>query len=1654
MSHGGDVVRIAGDAIISVFEDESTSIKRSIAKAQSACLDILRHYNNYEIDGNQLQVRRAKRTPFPGRFGSWHLCSHLHTTHLSPLCSHMSPPPQVRLYMSVGSLSIFNVGGYHGRWEYMISGQPFGDLKLMADLGSPGELTMSSPCWDIQYSGTSRKLSTEYEFVDLRNAGESIGIKQTSTVPAPGSNETAQRCVLIKMGENQPATQAGGNVGDQRGESIMFASDDADGELLLTKRTYAKSSRQRLLAVAKGNRALEGRLKHFVPSPVTFHCDHQNVDLDWLEEAAQCSAMFVTFKETIGDLEGVQKVFVCLQRIIMDNHGIIKEFSMDDKGLVIVVGFGLQPNVVSNPAACACLAALQIRHSQSIGNAAICIGIATGQVFCAAIGSDFRREYAIVGKVVNIAARLAYFARKLRSSKAGANADPSMDICVDTVTMSLAKSRIDFITNKNAKNISLKGIKGTTSVYNPTEPRFIQLLEMANLVNSHLVGRKDESALIEGLLEELYDDLGGGLLIIKGQAGMGKSHLVHQLVKANKRMKSLLVFHGQGVREKINQNVRATLTPLDFQCAQAEGLDSWDNVLIKLVTMFRDGCLEPLNGQAHKKDVYEQIKYAFTAYVPGNLATLNSDNDTVEARSIFVEIMVARFLPDHKDTAFLLNYILATNLPVVKEVNDKDDEAVFKLVAAFTVASLKLLTRFSPVCIVIDDAQYCERESLDLVKAILAEMASDVMIVCCARTGSRSLPDMRLHVPTMTQAPAVSMRNTIKAVSAFGRAGKGKLGGGGLKSMLVGKKKGGLSASIVEGDAGEEEGEQKEDPPVPLQPKAPTGDDGAKKSAPQSARKVVSPSKPVPPKLGSTKAIAGKFQYAAPKFNSASPRKSVLEKRIKTREAAAHDSKTHVMGAGEIRVVTKTEKDLHDSILDTLADDLISTSPELKVTKILLKPLNFNETIALTAAVMGTEKLCNITAAGMYGHTQGNPKYVKEYAGFLKEGDMNNGGEEFGSPVQMFDENLDLQKEQIWTLKTPRLPEMYFSTVPPDIMDEIRVALRQCSAQQMWILKVMAVVGGSDCPIFLLEELLEDAVLSVSELEEDMCELVSMGIIETTVVKAIIKIGISGMKKVNAVDALMAKMNPNDGGNAGSSDAHHDDEDTDNKTCYLTYTFINTHCQTACYNMLSFSRRQELHEQIANWYEHKLGVGDAKSDAEDSSEEEEEEEMEEVEKAGTVKGGLAKDYQRLMSGGAGKVAAKRDRRGRSTQLKNALKVDKNFKMISKKYSCFLIHHHFMSSSVDKAVAICNLIGSMELQTYCGQYARKVLTQLPNGLNDAILHRIYPCIRWMQGVSSVINALKKGKVGFGAVTAGKMISNKLQGLRKKTCDLKKGIAEIQEASIVNKAKRDVTIAKIMTNKIVGALGGRVSPEGKGVGQRKSSGASPVVARGSLCPVIVGKNGGGGSAKKVAQVGGRKTSSAKLEKYAAAYGGNTAAGTAVKKEKDENVLSLAANFSGVSWAEALKKTTKKLRNTLHTKMAVVNMFSKDGFKRPQMSTEDSDNSGDESADGLCISNLKSDSFVKFGIAYMGEMGESTDGKGAGGGSAKFWKPDFDAAKAVADAEKSSDGGSEALSGAEAENDVSPMLENYIMRLKEQQSKRAIGRSSCYAKGKGIK
>ena len=83
--------------------------------------------------------------------------------------------------------------------------------------------------------------------------------------------------------------------------------------------------------------------------------------------------------------------------------------------------------------------------------------------------------------------------------------------------------------------------------------------------------------------------------------------------------------------------------------------------------------------------------------------------------------------------------------------------------------------------------------------------------------------------------------------------------------------------------------------------------------------------------------------------------------------------------------------------MDKLVMELENYFPNIDAQTIQLGNLDFNETIALTSHKMGADAICNITAAAIYGHTQGNPSYVAQFSDYLVSP---SDGEEYGGPVQ------------------------------------------------------------------------------------------------------------------------------------------------------------------------------------------------------------------------------------------------------------------------------------------------------------------------------------------------------------------------------------------------------------------------------------------------------------------------------------------------------------------------------------------------------------------------------------------------------------------------------------------------------------------------------
>jgi len=82
------------------------------------------------------------------------------------------------------------------------------------------------------------------------------------------------------------------------------------------------------------------------------------------------------------------------------------------KVLFFIACFGLPPNAHEDDPLRATTAALRIFAKLTEMKVPCSIGVTTGRAFCGDVGNSQRREYAMVGDIVNLSARLMAAAKK------------------------------------------------------------------------------------------------------------------------------------------------------------------------------------------------------------------------------------------------------------------------------------------------------------------------------------------------------------------------------------------------------------------------------------------------------------------------------------------------------------------------------------------------------------------------------------------------------------------------------------------------------------------------------------------------------------------------------------------------------------------------------------------------------------------------------------------------------------------------------------------------------------------------------------------------------------------------------------------------------------------------------------------------------------------------------------------------------------------------------------------------------------------------------------------------------------------------------------------------------------------------------------------
>ncbi len=252
-------------------------------------------------------------------------------------------------------------------------------------------------------------------------------------------------------------------------------------------------------------------LRSYVPENiVSFVAERQT---EWLAELRKVSVVFTNFPglSRATPLARAQRVMVTLQETLRRYEGVINKLSVDDKGATLVAAFGLPPHAHEDDPVRAVYAAFALRnHLRSFG-VNTSIGIATGQAFCGIVGNAKRREYTMIGDVVNLAARLMQAAPR--------------DILCDGPTWESASKRLTF---RTLPPLALKGKAQPVAVHRPLEES--RTSAAAPVAQAAMVGRDAEKALLSELVAGLAGSRTGGIVTIEGEAGIGKSRLVSHMI--------------------------------------------------------------------------------------------------------------------------------------------------------------------------------------------------------------------------------------------------------------------------------------------------------------------------------------------------------------------------------------------------------------------------------------------------------------------------------------------------------------------------------------------------------------------------------------------------------------------------------------------------------------------------------------------------------------------------------------------------------------------------------------------------------------------------------------------------------------------------------------------------------------------------------------------------------------------------------------------------------------------------------------------------------------------------------------------------------------------------------------------------------------------
>lgn len=374
----------------------------------------------------------------------------------------------------------------------------------------------------------------ETSLSDLVRRSALCGIALQSTLDRLAVADDVEVRLRVAIGAGRSAAAVVGGVDGHwdvilRGEPIAQLHETLatarPGEVVVSRVVSGEAARVLRGELRDGHLVVSGAVESFAPSiapaPVVPTEEHvrafaprsvlEQIDAGqeaWLSEFRRVTVVFI---EVVGldadDDQSLQRSVSAVQAAVARFEGVVNQIVADEKGLAVVAGFGVARSVHEDAAIRAVRASFAVRDDLRECGVEARIGVASGLSFTGWRGGESRRELAILGSNVVLAARLA---------------ETAGDILCDSATRAACRRRIQF----ESESIKIKGKSARVDVYRP-----FSLRTGAGLAAGAIVGRQAERGLLEDRVAALERDRRGGVILLEGDAGIGKTTLINHLLE-------------------------------------------------------------------------------------------------------------------------------------------------------------------------------------------------------------------------------------------------------------------------------------------------------------------------------------------------------------------------------------------------------------------------------------------------------------------------------------------------------------------------------------------------------------------------------------------------------------------------------------------------------------------------------------------------------------------------------------------------------------------------------------------------------------------------------------------------------------------------------------------------------------------------------------------------------------------------------------------------------------------------------------------------------------------------------------------------------------------------------------------------------------------